>query len=241
MKSVRCLLVALLVVSATAGLGAQNVPALHWWEGAAAVGGIAFTGLFDEAVQHAAQEGRSREADQVASVARRMGQPEVFATVPAAIFLVGALTSRPALRATGARIATSLLVAGVLVVAGKFAVGRERPYQAEEPYQLKPFSGADAFPSGHTTMAFALATSLADEIRRPWATIALEACAAGTGWSRVNDNKHWLSDVVAGTALGITSAQAIERRWTVGHLHPPTFFMTGGRPGVGWQVPFRVR
>ena len=83
------------------------------------------------------------------------------------------------------------------------------------PYDLKPFSGADAFPSGHTTMAFALATSLADELRRPWVTVGLMTAAAGTGWSRVNDNKHWLSDVVAGTALGVTAAQLVERRWTV--------------------------
>jgi len=109
----------------------------------------------------------------------------------------------------------ALALAGALAVASKFALGRLRPNQVAEPYDLKPFSGADAFPSGHTTMAFALATSLADELRRPWVTVGLMTAAAGTGWSRVNDNKHWLSDVVASAALGVTAAQLIERRWTV--------------------------
>src|SRR3989442_4664597 len=51
------------------------------------------------------------------------------------------------------------------------------------------------------------ATSLGD--------LGLMTAAAGAGWSRVNDNKHLLSDVVAGTALGVTAAQLVERRWTV--------------------------
>ena len=119
--------------------------------------------------------------------------------------------------------------------------GRLRPSQVEEPYEWRPFSGADAFPSGHTTMAFALATSLANEIRRPWATVGLMVVAAGTGWSRLNDNKHWVSDVAAGATLGVTSAQLIDGRWTVFHLRPPTVFLTPGRAGLAWRVSARLR
>src|SRR5438309_4515924 len=69
---------------------------IRWWDGAAALGGIAFASAFDEAVQHATQQGRTRSGDQVAAVARRMGQPEVFATVPAAVFLAGVVArARP--------------------------------------------------------------------------------------------------------------------------------------------------
>src|SRR5438445_8770172 len=233
------LLVLLGGAGAAPRLAAQR-DTIRWWDGAGALGGIALASAFDEAVQHATQQGRTRSGDQVAAVARRMGQPEVFATVPAAVFLAGVVARRPALRHSGERIAGSLALAGVLVTGAKFVVGRLRPWQSEEPYDLKPFSGADAFPSGHTTMAFALAVAVADEIRRPWASVALCAAAAGTGWSRLNDNKHWLSDVMAGAALGAPAAQLIERRWTVLHLRPPTFLVAGGRPGIGWRVPFRA-
>ena len=84
-------------------------------------------------------------------------------------------------------------------------------------------------------MAFALATSLAAEIHRPWATALLYAGATGTAWSRLNDHKHWLSDVLAGATVGITSAKLIEGRWRIFGLDPPEF-LSGTR--VGWRVTF---
>ncbi len=237
------LCLALGVPAPLAGQGAQREPAptvIPWWEGAAVLGGLALSSAFDEAIHHATQESRSRFGDDLAAIARRPGQPEVFATIPGAMFLAGAITGRPALRRSGARVAGSLALAGVLVTAGKLTFGRLRPSQVEEPYEWRPFSGADAFPSGHTTMAFALATSLANEIRRPWATVGLMVVAAGTGWSRLNDNKHWVSDVAAGATLGVTSAQLIDGRWTLFHLRPPAVFLTPGRAGVAWRVSARL-
>ena len=238
----RLLLVPLVL---TTTLGAQNVrPApqeVRWWQAAVVFGGIALAGAFDEPVERDVQEDRSQFGDRLASAVRRMGEPEVFATIPGAIFAAGLLTKRPRLRRGGERIAVSLALAGVLAASTKLAVGRLRPNQTPETGAFKPFSGADAFPSGHATMAFALATSLANEIKRPWATAALLTVAAGTGWSRMNDNKHWLSDVVAGAALGVTSAQLVESRWRIFHLRPPMLLVAPGRTGVEWQAPFRLR
>jgi membrane-associated phospholipid phosphatase len=222
-------------------LGAQAAspePAvIQWWQGAAVLGGIGLVSALDESVQRSMQQQRSPSSDQVAAFARHMGQPEVFATVPAAMFLTGVLARQPGLRRGGERVAGSLALAGALAVGGKFIVGRLRPRQVGEPYISRPFSGADAFPSGHTTMAFALATALADEIHRPWATVGLFTAATGTAWSRLNDNQHWLSDVVAGAVVGIASAQFIEGRWTLFHLRPPTVFSSHGQSGVGWVIP----
>ena len=239
---VRLLLVPLVL---TATLQAQDVrltpQGVQWWQAAVVLGGIALAGAFDEPVGRDLQQDRSRFGDGLASGVRRLGEPPVFVTVPVAIVAAGLLTRRPALRRGGERIAVSLALAGVLAASSKFAVGRWRPDQTTETAHFRPFSGADAFPSGHATMAFALATCLADEIGRPWATAALMAVATGTAWSRLNDNKHWLSDVVAGAALGITSAQLVEGRWRIFHLRPPALLVAPGRAGVAWRVPFRVR
>ncbi|HYK82784.1 MAG TPA: phosphatase PAP2 family protein [Gemmatimonadales bacterium] len=221
--------------------GPQPGPAaIQWWQGAAVMGGIALISAFDESVQIDIQQQRSHASNQVASVARRMGQPEVFVTVPGAMFLAGVVTHRPGLRRAGERVAGSLVLAGVLAVGGKLVVGRLRPYQAAEQYDFKPFSGDASFPSGHATMAFALATALADEIRQPWATVGLMTAATGTAWSRLNDNDHWLSDVAAGAVVGITSAQFIEGRWTVFHVRPPAVFSAQGERGLVWRVPIRL-
>jgi membrane-associated phospholipid phosphatase len=234
---------ALALCGAAAKSSAQTLPSdtargggvIHAWQGAAVLGGVVAASVLDESVRSYAQRERSPGSDAVAATARRLGQPEVFVTVPAALFAVGVVTGRAALRRAGGRIAGSLALAAVVELSAKLAVGRLRPSQVEEPYDLRPFSGADAFPSGHTTMAFALATSLADEIRRPWASAGLFVAATGTAWSRVNDNRHWLSDVAAGAVVGIGAAQVMEGRWRVFHVRPPAVLFAPGVVGVEWR------
>ena len=93
-------------------------------------------------------------------------------------------------------------------------------------------------PSGHTTVAFALATALADDIHRPWATVGLYTLAAGVGWSRINDNRHWLSDVAGGAILGITSAKLVNGHWRIFGLRPPSVLLGPSNAGLAWQVKF---
>ena len=68
----------------------------------------------------------------------------------------------------------------------------------------------DAFPSGHTATAFAGAELLYREYkhRSPWYGVAGYGVAATTGIYRVYNNRHWLTDVVAGAGIGIISVRA---------------------------------
>lgn len=85
------------------------------------------------------------------------------------------------------------LVTGVI----KYSVHRERPNQANH------FS----FPSGHTSSAFATATSLT--YAYGWkAAVPAYTMAVWTGLSRMADDDHWLSDVVAGGFLGFIFGRA---------------------------------
>lgn len=64
-----------------------------------------------------------------------------------------------------------------------------------------------SFPSGHTSSAFATATSLS--YAYGWkAGIPSFALATGIGLARLSENRHWLSDVVAGAFLGVFWARA---------------------------------
>jgi membrane-associated phospholipid phosphatase len=87
-------------------------------------------------------------------------------------------------------------------------------------------------------MAFAFATALSDDIDRTWATVGLYTLATGVGWSRMNDNRHWLTDVAAGAALGITSAKLINGRWRIFGLRPPSVLLGPSQAGLAWQVQF---
>ena len=66
-----------------------------------------------------------------------------------------------------------------------------------------------SFPSGHTANAFAAAEFLNQEYRdvSPWIGYAGYAVATATGALRMYNNKHWLSDVVAGAGFGILSTK----------------------------------
>jgi hypothetical protein len=67
----------------------------------------------------------------------------------------------------------------------------------------------NSFPSGHTTTAFASAEFLRQEYKdvSPWYGIAGYAVATTAGSLRVYNNKHWVSDVVAGAGFGILSTK----------------------------------
>lgn len=64
-----------------------------------------------------------------------------------------------------------------------------------------------SFPSGHTATAFAAAEFMRKEYadQSIWYGVAGYAAAAATGYLRLYNNKHWLSDVVAGAGVGILS------------------------------------
>ncbi len=192
----------------------------------------------DQPLQRYIQGHRSASGDDLAGVARRMGQVEVFGTVAGAMLVVGTSGHRPALNRAALRVVASLALAGTLSSAGKLLTGRPRPDQVGDADDLKLFSGHESLPSGHTTMAFALATSLANEIHRPWVTVGLLTVASGTGWSRLNDDKHWLSDVLTGAGVGIASAQLVDGRWTVFHLHPPAVLAAPGGVAFVWRAAF---
>jgi membrane-associated phospholipid phosphatase len=77
-------------------------------------------------------------------------------------------------------------------------------------HRLRPNgSGFNSFPSGHTANAFASAEFLNQEYKgtHPWIGYAGYTVAAATGMLRMYNNKHWLSDVVAGAGFGILSTK----------------------------------
>jgi membrane-associated phospholipid phosphatase len=113
----------------------------------------------------------------------------------------------------GHREAWSMLEAAALstvdAYALKFIVRREGPYNTSDPNEWFK-SGGRSFPSEHATASFAIGTVLAeaggDEYR--WLRRVLGyGLGVGTSYLRLKHNAHWLSDTVAGGALGIASAQ----------------------------------
>jgi membrane-associated phospholipid phosphatase len=95
----------------------------------------------------------------------------------------------------------SQLSAALLVYPMKIIVSRERP------------NGSDnrSFPSGHATRAFVSAEFLHQEFGHlsPWVSIAGYTTAGATAYLRLYQNEHWLSDVLAGAAIGMASTKLV--------------------------------
>ncbi|QNF31263.1 phosphatase PAP2 family protein (plasmid) [Adhaeribacter swui] len=68
-----------------------------------------------------------------------------------------------------------------------------------------------AFPSGHTTYAFVVATMVSREFRgkSKWIGIGSYTIASATGVMRILNDAHWLSDVLAGAGVGILSTNLV--------------------------------
>jgi membrane-associated phospholipid phosphatase len=89
----------------------------------------------------------------------------------------------------------------------KLGAGRERPNETTDVNEWR--AGGSSFPSLHVSAAFAIGTVLAesgnDEYRWIRRVIGY-GIATATMYARLHDNVHWLSDTVAGAAIGISTA-----------------------------------
>jgi membrane-associated phospholipid phosphatase len=183
----------------------------QWVRFGAALGAIAFAYQFDDDVREALD-----------TVTQPPGvEPETEDTrdaAPAALVLGGTWLGAVIIDDDdGRREAGAMLEAAALSSAAAYALkeiaGRERPYATAD---RSSFGGdGDAFPSLHTTAAFAIGTVLAESgnERQRWLRRVLGyGIAAHTAYSRLDHDAHWLSDTVAGAALGIATARFVMKR-----------------------------
>lgn len=196
------------------------------------LGAVALLSVVDEPLRDALQDHRTAGGDDLARAFKHFGEPVAYLPVALGTVAVGLVAGKPAVTRAGGRIAGSLLVAGFATNLIKPVVGRRRPNGGQGAYDFAPFSGQDSWPSGHTTMAFALAASVSDEVHSLPVTVALYGAATMTAWSRMNDDRHWLTDVVTGAAIGVVSAKVINGRLRVFGIGGPRFLLAPGRLGV---------
>ena len=174
---------------------------IRWYEAAAAVGGVALLSVVDEPIQDWIQDHRSEGTDDAAGIFRREGEPIWWGGITVGVTAAGLIIGDDDVTRTGVRAITSVAASAVASTGIKYLLSRSRPAEGVGAFEFHPFSSLKdsdgtelrfSMPSGHTTAAFAVATTLADEIRSPVADVLLYTFATGTAWSRMNDDRHWL-------------------------------------------------
>lgn len=139
------------------------------------------------------------------------------AALGGAVLLQGLMGDKPAL-STSFDMMEAAVFAGGTSFALKFVAGRRRPNETLDSSRW--FKSGDSFPSTHTAVAFAAATAFAErDSENPIARrIVAYGLATGTAYLRLKDNQHWLSDAVAGAAIGISTGLYVNHRG-VGSKH----------------------
>lgn len=225
----------------------ENSRVIRWWQVAAVFGGVATTMVLDEPLQRYSQRHRSGTGDDVATFFRWFGEPAFYGGMSLGTLGLGFATNNADIKRAGRRFVATMILAGVVMGGSKRVVGRSRPNEGVGAFVFHPMTslrdsaGIEArgsMPSGHTTAAFGLATTLAADIDNPVVDVLLYTFATGTAFSRIYDNRHWLSDTAMGMVLGVTSAKLVSGQWRIFSLKPPDFLLTPtGAPAVGWRIP----
>lgn len=188
------------------------------WDRALLVLGVT-AGLYhyDESIRDWAQTHRSEDSDRAADLFNPLGNGVASVPLLAGLYWYGKRHGDERAVTAGQLGLESMAISGALAQGLKYAAGRHRP-NSGDPHDVWDGPGFSAdkyqsFPSFHTTTAFAAATVIASvyEEDRFIPPLAYGA-AALTGWSRLNDDAHWASDVFCGAVIGYTVAKRVLKR-----------------------------
>ena len=125
---------------------------------------------------------------------------------PVIIYTIGFIKKDSTIKKQALFIGQTFLVSAFITTALKYSTKIERPYDTYPDIDQAYTSTGYAFPSGHTSTAFATATSLSMEYPQ-WYVIAPSfVWALAVGYSRMHLGVHYPSDVIAGAIVGSGSA-----------------------------------
>jgi membrane-associated phospholipid phosphatase len=135
--------------------------------------------------------------DPVFAPGQQVGSFIVQTSAAFATYAAGRATNNARVAVLGAKLVRAQIVAQATTQAIKFSVQRTRP------------DGTSlSFPSGHTSASFATATVLHSELG--WKVgVPAYAVAAWVGASRMERQRHYLSDVVVGATIGILAGRSV--------------------------------
>jgi membrane-associated phospholipid phosphatase len=129
-----------------------------------------------------------------------LGNTGTLLAASVTVYTVGRATDKKRVSHMGSDLLQAIGVSEVIVQSLKYATQRERP----------DGSDSHSFPSGHAADTFAFATAL--ERHLGWkGAVPAYLFSSYVAMSRLHDNRHYLSDVAFGSAVGIIAGRTVTR------------------------------
>jgi hypothetical protein len=129
-------------------------------------------------------------------------------------YAYGRIFAQPKVSHLGMDLLRAQILSEAMVEPLKFATRRERP----------DATNRQSFPSGHAAITFADATVIERHLGWKWSVLGYLA-ASYVSSSRLHDNRHYLSDVVFGAAVGTIAGRTVTQHgrdvWTWAPVNVP--------------------
>lgn len=131
----------------------------------------------------------------------------IAALTTASFVAVGFINKNKQVQKKALKLVGSLAINTIVTHSLKNIINRDRPFE-KYPTLINPyeFKSGYSFPSGHTSVAFSTATSLAISCKKWYVVVPAFTWAASVGYSRLYLGLHYPTDVLAGAIIGTGSA-----------------------------------
>lgn len=217
--------------------GPQRWDSQDWRDLTMYTAGIGAVFILDKPLYDAIHRQRSDSLNSFASFVQQFGDYPSFGII-GAFYAGGVLSDDSRAKSTAVdALASSFVGAGIITTSLKVVTGRSRPNAGDGTYSFQPFGGDHSFPSGHTTQAFAIASVIGEHYDEPWIDITSYGIATLVGLARIEQEKHFPSDVVAGAVIGTVVGKTITR---YNKAHPNRFSLIPATDGQTTGVMVRV-
>ncbi len=126
---------------------------------------------------------------------------------PLTLFCISLIKKDKKLAYDGLTLVSAELINSILTTSIKLGVKRERPFSTYPNDITKHTSGGSySFPSGHTSLAFTVATSVSLTYPKWYVITPAFLWASSVGYSRMYLGVHYPTDVLMGATIGTLSS-----------------------------------
>jgi membrane-associated phospholipid phosphatase len=177
---------------------ARHLPSKEnlWWAAGGGAMALAVHPLDDDIHEYFATGGET--AKKFFKPGAILGQSYTLFSAATIVYATGRLKDQPRVSHVGMDLLQALLISEGMTQLIKVSVGRERPDGSDN----------NSFPSGHAADTFAFATALERHLNWRYFVPAY-AFSSYVAFSRVPADRHWFSDAMFGTAVGIIAGRTV--------------------------------